>query len=87
MAKFEIRDLCEPKDGHVVRRGCFWICEDGDPNKALFYGDSPQCNLSERLCKHLCSEKYIKDVSNQLGRPVDLRVVHVEIAFMKQREQ
>lgn len=47
--KYQTKDVTEPKTGLVVKMGYWWICEDGDPTKALFFGTAAQCNKDKRI--------------------------------------
>jgi len=66
-------DITVPVDGRRVIADSYWCCVDGDPKKALFYGDSPQCNKVESIVKHN-SEKLFDPEDN-------VKIVHVSVAY------
>ncbi len=80
VVKFEIRDVTKPKNGLIVYSNSYWICIDGNPGKALFYGTSPQCNNNKLISETLLKNKQV--YPDNLG---NLQVVFIEIAFVPQR--
>lgn len=80
---FNTKDITTPKEGLVVMENKYWMCEDGDPAKALFYGNHPQCNQNENVIKYALKEEasmnYAKGFKN-------LQSVFVKTAFVPQRE-
>jgi len=48
-SKFNFKDVTEPATGMTVYRDCYWLCENGDETKALFSGNSPQCNSNKAI--------------------------------------
>lgn len=71
---YNTKDITTPKSGLEVYKDKFWLCEGGDPKKALFYGASPQCN----------SDKRIQERALALS-PVNTQIVFMETAFVPQR--
>lgn len=78
MTKFTTKDITTPKSGLVIYTTSYWLCVDGDPKQALFYGESPQCNKDKRICEHLLRS------GSYAGR-IDLQITYVETAFVPQR--
>jgi len=72
--KYNTKDVTEPKSGSIVRRGSYWICEDGQEQKALFFGDSPQCNKDVRIAEWVLKHSW-KNQEN-------LKVVYIDIAYI-----
>lgn len=72
---FNTRDVTIPKSGLVVYSNSYWLCEDGDPQKALFYGLSPQCNRNERIVNRVLR-------NNKLYKDKNLEVVFIPIAYV-----
>lgn len=70
---YKIVDVTKPIEGRVVITNSYWQCVDGNPEKALYFGETPQCNknkaVSERLCKNLLEEKD------------NVKVVFIEVAY------
>lgn len=75
--KFIIRDVTTPKNGLVVYTKSYWVCVDGDPTKALFYGTSPQCNTNESITKWM--------LKGDLYKAYNVSVVYIETAFVPER--
>lgn len=54
--KYKTIDVTEVKNGRTVMVGKYWLCRDGDPQKAIFFNSTAQCNehkqISERLKKY-----------------------------------
>jgi hypothetical protein len=76
--KFTTRDIVTPKPGLMVYGPSYWLCEDGDPKKALFYGTSAQCNKDRRI-----PEMMLKGMRKDR---TDLQIVFVETAYVPQRD-
>jgi hypothetical protein len=49
MTKYKTKDVQTPVDGRQVYLNYWWLCEGGDPRKALFVGQSAQCNKDKRI--------------------------------------
>lgn len=77
---FNVKDVRTAKDGMIVRVNCYWVCLDGDPTTALFYGESPQCNKDKRICDHSIETEMYKDFSDRL------QVILVPVSYIPQRE-
>lgn len=73
MKGFNFKNIETPDNGEQVYRNHYWLCENGDTEKALFYGNSPQCNTNELICKLMISKKQYQ------GK--NLEVVFVDLAF------
>lgn len=71
---FELRDVTKASTGKIVYSNYYWICKDGDPKQALYYGDAPQCNLNEDL-----ASKYADILDKKLNYSVS--PVFLEIAY------
>lgn len=76
--KFNTKDVTQPNDGLVVYRSAYWLCVDGDPTKALFFGSVPQCNKNIKV-----QEWIIKQ--DQYAKRGDLQITYIETAFVPQR--
>lgn len=73
--RYKIVDVTQPKDGYEVYKDYFWLCVDGDPEKALLYkGLYPQCNKSV-----LAAEMGLAKSS----LPKNISIVHIPIAYVK----
>ena len=72
---FNTKDITTPKTGLEVNARSYWLCEDGDPKKALFFGDAPQCNTNKRIVELLLSTLFYQAMNN-------LQIVYVEIAYV-----
>jgi hypothetical protein len=75
---FNLKDITEPKDGLIVYMNAYWLCVDGDPKKALFYHDAPQCNRDKRIQEWMLKE-------GQYAGRTDLEITHVGIAYAPNR--
>lgn len=76
--KFSTKDVTEPKSGLVCYTESWWICLDGDPKKALFYGSSPQCNKDKRIGEHL--------LKGDLYKGMNVSIVFIDVAYVPQRD-
>ena len=76
---FATRDITEPLQGYTVYTRHWWVCKDGNPAKALFYGDSPQCNVNKRVL-----EANINYVEQNFAANVS--IVFVPVAYLRQRD-
>ncbi len=71
-------DVVNP-DGIVqVYRDYYWWCIDGDPRRALFFGNSikegrPQCNYNEDLAKY---------IGLKLGHDKIAKLIQIHLAFV-----
>ena len=70
----DLKDLTTPKEGYVCMLDRFWLVSDG---KAMFYGNSPQCNSDVRVIQHALTRNA---ASNNLP---NLSVVFVAVAFVR----
>ena len=73
------RDVTEAEAGLTVYTDSWWLCVDGDPKQALFFGKSPQANSKERLAKHILE-------TNSLYDGMNLKVTHIPVAFVPPRD-
>lgn len=70
-------DITTPVDGRRVIADSYWCCVDGDPKRALFYGDSPQCNKNARI---------VESNAGRLFKPDEnVKIVFVNVAYALQR--
>lgn len=78
MPIFNTKDVTEAKDGLVVYKNAYWLCVDGSPQHALFFGNAPQCNANIKV-----QEWALKQ--DQYSKRGDLQIVFIETAFVPQR--
>jgi len=78
MPQFNTKDVTEPKDGLVVYKIAYWLCVNGDPTKALFFGNAPQCNKNIKIQEWAMKQ-------DQYAKRGDLQIVYIETAFVPQR--
>lgn len=76
--KLTEQDVTTPKEGLVCYLNSHWLCVDGDPKRAMFFGTSPQANTNEQIGHHLLKTNPIYDGLN-------LQVVHIPIAYVPNR--
>ena len=74
MIHYITRDVTQPIEGLEVRKNCYWLCEKGNPTKALFFGTSPQCNRNRKICEMVLKEAYYSD-------PV-IRIIFIRVAYI-----
>lgn len=79
MPKFNTKDVTEPKEGLVVSRGAWWLCKDGDPTKALFFGNCPQANKDKRIPEWSLNQERYKAIGN-------LQIVYIDIAYIPRQD-
>lgn len=72
--KFNFKDIKTPKSGLQVYTDSYWLCENGDTTKALFFGDSPQCNRNKKICESTSDHKMYKEFN--------LSIVFVPVAYV-----
>lgn len=75
-AKFNTQDITIIKTSMIVFKDYYWMCENGDITKALFYGTSPQCNTKKSIVEHLMKDGAYQNLSAQ--------IVFVPIAYVPQ---
>lgn len=46
--KIKFHDITQPKSGYTVYVNKYWLCDE-NPSKAIFYGNSAQCNDDEQI--------------------------------------
>jgi hypothetical protein len=79
MHSFTTEDVTQPKEGYEVYANKFWLCENGDPTKALFYrGIYPQCNKCRSIMKQSKAhgERYP-------DAPKPIEIIFIKTAFVK----
>lgn len=72
--KFNFKDIATPKSGLQVYTNSYWLCKNGDTTKALFFGDSPQCNANLKICEWTPKHNMYKDFN--------LQIVFVPVAYV-----
>ncbi len=77
--KFEFKDVSQPFNGAIAYVGYYWMCENGDPSRALFFGDSPQCNKDQRIVNNSIGKDLWQSASKNLS------IVHIPVAYLNQR--
>ncbi len=76
---FNFKNIIEPLQNYIVYKNYYWLCLNGNHEQALFFGDGPQCNKDERVCKWMLDQKQFKELGN-------LEIVFIETAFIKKRD-
>lgn len=77
MHSFTTEDITQPKEGRIVFENKYWLCENGDPTKALFYkGVYPQCNKCRRIMIGL------KGLS-QRNFDAPIEIIFIKTAYVK----
>ena len=79
MVMFRTVDITTPLSGRVVYKDSYWLCEEGNPQKALFYGNTPQCNKSKSIAEHVIKNDLYSNYTK-------LQVAFIETAFVPQSE-
>lgn len=72
------RDVTIPRHGLIVYTNNYWYCQDGDPTKALFAGDSPQCNKNKSIMDN--------QINNLHYKGFNPKVVHIPVAYVPERK-
>lgn len=70
---YRTEDVTIPIDGYVLKKDKYWLCEDGDPKKALFFWKTAQCNGDKRILEWSLKHSY-KAHDN-------LQIVFIEFAY------
>jgi len=65
-----------------VFKNFYWLCVDGDPTKALFYGNyyAPQCNQNKSILEH----RYAKGTqAERIGNLIEaeVKIVQIPLAY------
>lgn len=76
--KFNFKDISTPTGGLIVYTDTYWMCENGDTKKVLFYDDSPQCNSNRLICEAI--------FDNKMYESMNLQIVFVPVAFVPIRK-
>lgn len=63
--QFTTKDVETPKEGSTVYLNRYWICVDYDLKRALFYGNSPQCNSNKEVHSTKQMEYYDKNFKSE----------------------
>ena len=81
-AKLKTIDITKPTHGCKVYTNMYWNCI-GDETKALFYGNTPQCNLDERIMRMtgLATEK--ENIERVMGG--EMVVIFVPVAYFSDK--
>lgn len=74
MPGFNFKDIETPKGGLQVYTNSYWLCENGDTKKALFFNDSPQCNSNKQICEW--------SFKNKMYQNLNLEIVFVPVAYV-----
>ena len=74
MANYKTKDVQTPVNGRQVYLNYWWLCEGGDPQKALFIGQSAQCNKDKRIM-----DMAWKNIYNENSK---LEIILVPIAYL-----
>lgn len=74
--KYRTIDVTIPKSFSSVRKDYYWLCEDGDPTKALIFNQTPQCNQDKRISEWVLNGAY-KAHNN-------IQIVFIELAYIPQ---
>lgn len=72
--KYHTKDVTKPIDGLVIKKDCFWLCEDGDPERALFFWKTPQCNKDKRVAEW--------SLNNTYKAHDNIQIVFIELAYV-----
>lgn len=73
---FKYVDIITPKPGLVVGGPSYWMCKNGDPKQALFFGKSAQRNTNKSVVEHLLK-------SNPIYAKLEgIEIVYVEMSFL-----
>lgn len=72
--KYRTKDVTIPEDGLVIRKDSYWLCEGGDPSKALFFGPAPQCNKDKRILDWR--------LNNPNNIPENTQIAFIETAYI-----
>jgi hypothetical protein len=75
--KYHTIDVTQPIQGRVVMTDQYWLCKDGDPTQAIFFGESAQCNRNKEIVERML--QYTRDRSDW-----DVEVVFFEVAYRPQ---
>ena len=74
MKGYNTQDVTTPSDGKVVIANKFWLCRDGDPKKAIFFGETPQCNSHQEI-----PYRMLDYTESKTGW--DVEIVHIDLAY------
>ena len=77
--KINYHDITEPKNGYIVYVDKYWICDEV-PERALFYGTSPQCNSSKEVIERAGLFRTYDELKEKLNiRP---KIIWMPIAYV-----
>jgi hypothetical protein len=74
MNKYRTVDVQTPANGRQVYLDYWWLCENGDPKKALFLNASAQCNKNKQIVEMVWNGAW-KAAEN-------LKIVKIPIAYL-----
>lgn len=75
--KYHTVDVTNPTSYSTVYKEHYWLCEDGDPTRALFFNQTAQCNRDMRICNWIVNGAY-KAHDN-------IQIVFMELAYVPQQ--
>lgn len=68
------KDVTVPKDNLIVYKDYYWLCEEGKPQNACFFGSSPQCNKDKRVAEMVLNNCYADAKC--------ISIIFIEIAYV-----
>lgn len=74
LIKYTTKDVTTPVDGFTLMKDKYWLCEDGDPTKALYFWKTAQCNGDKRVLEWALNHTY-KAHNN-------LKIVFIDFAYV-----
>ncbi len=81
-AKIKFHDVTEPKSGYTVYVNKYWLV-DGDAKRALFYGNSAQCNNDEEIMKRCGFFRNLPELKEKLK--IEPKIVFVPVSYVAVR--
>lgn len=72
---FIFRDVTQPIPGYITVGSVYWLCKNGDPTQALFWGQFPQYNSNPDTVKHMMNENMYKEVGG-------LEMVFMQLSYI-----
>lgn len=76
MKAYTTADVTSPQEGYTVVLDSYWLCQDGDPQKAVFFQNLPVRNKDRKI-----PERLLPHTEKATGW--DLEVVHLEVAYRR----
>lgn len=74
MTKYKTVDVSIIKAGRVVVLDTYWLCKNGNPSEAVYYGESAQCNAHKSI-----ADRFVNMTSEKTGW--NLEVVFIPVAY------